>query len=234
MSLLKRPSCGRFFKTTLQGMVGLNPDYLLCRIDALAHALGIPTTVCLTKCDVADEEQHQAAFLDVKQFLKRLGSKTLVVKDSNDAVLAAERILQGYSPIFLCFAVTGAKIHELKLLLNVLVRRPSLLERNLRKAEPDLQTRSGDTVRLGPIINTSGNLLKDGFVSLRLSSIQVQDHPVEQLRAGSSGNFALRLSGKAKSVTPRALMSLLTFSSVGHIGQKSLSLVVRLSFVRML
>lgn len=237
--------CGheRYFKTTLQGMVGLNPDYLLCTVDAnrgemrgmvhehlvVAHALGIPAIICLTKCDVADEERRYAALLDVKRYMKQLGSKTLVVKDANDAVLAAERILQGYSPIFLCSAVTGAMVRELKLLLNVMSRRPSLFQKTLQ-TEPDLQiqidevfpqvpgvglviagrvlhgtARPGDAVRIGPIVDASGGLLKDGFLSLRISSIRVQDHPVEQLRAGSSGTFALKSAGRTKVLTPRTL-----------------------------
>ena len=229
-------------------MVGLNPDYLLCTVDAnrgemrgmvhehlvVAHALAIPTIICLTKCDAASEDQRNSALLDVKQFMRKLGSKTLVVKDANDAVLAAERVLQGYSPIFMCSAVTGAMVPELKLLLNVMSSRPSLLQENykeLSKAEPALQiqideffpqvpgvglviagrvlhgtARPGDAVRIGPMVDASGELIKDGFVNLRLSSIRVQDHPVEQLRAGSSGTFALRSSGKAKdALTPRAL-----------------------------
>jgi len=241
--------CGheRYFKTTLQGMVGLNPDYLLCTVDAnrgemrgmvhehlvVAHALAIPTIICLTKCDMASEDQKAAALLDVKRFMKQLGTQTLVVKDSNDAVLAAERILQGYTPIFLCSAVTGAMMPELKLLLNVISRRPAVFKEKpqLPTAEPVLQiqideffpqvpgvglviagrvlhgtAKPGDAVRIGPMVDAAGDLIKDGFVNLRISSIRVQDHPVEQLRAGSSGTFALRSSGKAKdALTQRAL-----------------------------
>lgn len=228
-------------------MVGLNPDYLLCTVDAnrgemrgmvhehlvVAHALAIPTIICLTKCDMASEDQLNSALLDVKQFMKKLGSRTLVVKDANDAVLAAERILQGYSPIFICSAVTGAMVPELKLLLNVLSRRPLFKENDesAETAQPALQiqideffpqvpgvglviagrilhgtARPGDAVRIGPMVDAAGELIKDGFVNLRISSIQVQDHPVEQLRAGSSGTFALRASGKAKdALTLRAL-----------------------------
>ena len=139
----------------LAGMVGLNPDYLLCTVDAnrgemrgmvhehlvVAHALAIPTIICLTKCDMASEDQKAAALLDVKRFMKQLGTQTLVVKDSNDAVLAAERILQGYTPIFLCSAVTGAMMPELKLLLNVISRRPAVFKEKpqLPTAEPVLQ-----------------------------------------------------------------------------------------------
>jgi GTPase len=228
-------------------MVGLNPDYLLCTVDAnrgemrgmvhehlvVAHALAIPTIICLTKCDMSSEDQLNSALLDVKQFMKKLGSRTLVVKDANDAVLAAERILQGYSPIFICSAVTGAMVPELKLLLNVLSSRPLFKENDesAETAQPALQiqideffpqvpgvglviagrilhgtARPGDAVRIGPMVDAAGELIKDGFVNLRISSIRVQDHPVEQLRAGSSGTFALRASGKAKdALTLRAL-----------------------------
>lgn len=155
------------------------------------------------------------------------------MKDANDAVLAAERILQGYSPIFICSAVTGAMVPELKLLLNVLSRRPLFKENDesAETAQPALQiqideffpqvpgvglviagrilhgtARPGDAVRIGPMVDAAGELIKDGFVNLRISSIRVQDHPVEQLRAGSSGTFALRASGKAKdALTLRAL-----------------------------
>lgn len=159
---------------------------------------------------------------------KQLGSKTFVVKDQNDAVLAAERLLQGYSPIFLLSAVTGSMVSELKLLLNVMTRRPLQVP---AQQKPDLQiqvdeifpsvpgmglvvagrvvhgtAKPGDSVRLGPMVDGAGELIKDGFVNLRVSSIRVQDHPVEQLKLGASGTFALKSSGKAKDLlTSRAL-----------------------------
>ncbi|CAE7217171.1 GTPBP2 [Symbiodinium sp. CCMP2592] len=241
--------CGheRYFKTTLQGMVGLAPDYLLCTVDAnrgelrgmvhehlvVANALAIPTVICLTKCDVAGEGQRTSALEDVKKFMKQMGTPTFVVKDANDVVLAAERILQGFTPIFLCSAVTGAMIPELKLLLNVLPRRPPLqapaalslpgseaLQIQIDEVFPQVPgvglvvsgrvlhgtARPNDGIRLGPIVDTSGDLVKDGFISLRLASIRAQDHPVEELRAGSSGTFALKASGKARdALTPKVL-----------------------------
>eukprot|EP00439_Symbiodinium_sp_Y106_P087202 s165_g41.t3 len=241
--------CGheRYFKTTLQGMVGLAPDYLLCTVDAnrgelrgmvhehlvVANALAIPTVICLTKCDVAGEGQRTSALEDVKKFMKQMGTPTFVVKDANDVVLAAERILQGFTPIFLCSAVTGAMIPELKLLLNVLPRRPPLqapaalslpgseaLQIQIDEVFPQVPgvglvvsgrvlhgtARPNDGIRLGPIVDTSGDLVKDGFISLRLASIRAQDHPVEELRAGSSGTFALKSSGKARdALTPKVL-----------------------------
>ena len=242
--------CGheRYFKTTLQGMVGLAPDYLLCTVDAnrgelrgmvhehlvVANALAIPTVICLTKCDVAGEQQRQSALEDVKRFMKSMGTPTFVVKDSNDVVLAAERILQGFTPIFLCSAVTGAMIPELKLLLNVLSRRQALkpaspgmpklsaeaLQIQIDEVFPQVPgvglvvsgrvlhgtARPNDGVRLGPVVDSKGDLIRDGFIGLRLGSMRVQDHPVEQLRAGSSGTFALRASGKARdALTPKVL-----------------------------
>ena len=162
-----------------------------------------------------------------------MGSKTFVVKDQNDAVLAAERLLQGYSPIFLLSAVTGSMVSELKLLLNVMTRRPLQVAQQTAQqtAQPDLQiqvdeifpsvpgvglvvagrvvhgtAKPGDSVRLGPMVDAAGELIKDGFVNLRVSSIRVQDHPVEQLKLGASGTFALKSSGKAKDLlTSRAL-----------------------------
>ena len=73
----------RYFKTTLQGMVGLRPDYLLCTVDAnrgemrgmvhehliVAQALQMPCIICLTKCDVAAKEQLEDALRDVKSFM---------------------------------------------------------------------------------------------------------------------------------------------------------------------
>ena len=242
--------CGheRYFKTTLQGMVGLAPDYLLCTVDAnrgelrgmvhehlvVANALAIPTVICLTKCDVAADQQRKSALEDVKKFMKQMGTPTFVVKDSNDVVLAAERILQGFTPIFLCSAVTGTMIPELKLLLNVLSRRPATkispsgvpalgteaLQIQIDEIFPQVPgvglvisgrvlhgtARPNDAVRLGPVVDSAGDLVKDGFINLRLASIRVQDHPVEQLRAGSSGTFALKASGKTRDVlTPRVL-----------------------------
>ena len=63
--------------------MGLGPDYLLCTVDAnrgemrgmvhehlvVAHALQIPSIICLTKCDVAAPEELENALRDVKSFM---------------------------------------------------------------------------------------------------------------------------------------------------------------------
>lgn len=238
--------CGheKYFKTTLVGMVGLDPDYLLCTIDAnrgemrgmvhehllVANALAIPTIICLTKCDMAAEESVSSTLSDIKRFLKQRGSQPFVVKNREDVTLAAERILQGYTPIVPCSAVTGAMIPEVKLLLNLLPRRtliPQHLLQSASKPSPEsaLLIRiedlfpsvpgvglvvSGrvvrgtasvnDNVRVGPVVDAAGTLVKSGFSSMRISSMRFEGVPVEELPPGTIGTFALKAAGKAKSL----------------------------------
>jgi len=237
--------CGheRYFKTTLMGLVGLNPDYLLCTIDAnrgemrgmvdehlvVANALAIPAAVCMTKCDMAEKEMSDSALSDVKKFLKDMGAQPFVVKDKNDVVLAAERILQGYVPIIQCSAVTGAMIPEIKLLLNLLVKRTAPPAGSVQGAGEEMMSALvtiedvypsvpgaglvvagrvvhgtvavGDTLKFGPVVEkTSGNLVRDGFIEVRVSSMRFQNVPTTQLSAGTVGTFALKMGGKVKAL----------------------------------
>eukprot|EP00931_Biecheleriopsis_adriatica_P079884 TRINITY_DN53226_c0_g1_i1.p1 TRINITY_DN53226_c0_g1~~TRINITY_DN53226_c0_g1_i1.p1 ORF type:complete len:728 (-),score=134.13 TRINITY_DN53226_c0_g1_i1:11-2194(-) len=234
--------CGheKYFKTTLQGLVGLSPDYLLCTLDAnrgemrgmvqehliVANALAIPTIICLTKCDMASEEARKSAMADIKKFLKDKGTPAFVVKDSHDVVIAAERIHQGYAPIFECSAVTGKMIPEMKLLLNLLSKRsPSqtcdagllIQVEDFFQSVPGVglvisgrvlqgSVSVGDSVRLGPYTGRDGHLIKDGYVPLRISSMRFEGIPVDRLTPGSSGTFALKAAGKLKdALTTKAL-----------------------------
>jgi GTPase len=131
--------CGheRYFKTTLSGLIGLNPDYLLCTLDAnrgemrgmihehlmVGNILSIPTIVCLTKVDMATADAVSSTLADLKRTMKSMDAPLFRIKDQHDVVMAAERVLQGYVPVVPCSAVTGHMIPELKLLLNLLKKR---------------------------------------------------------------------------------------------------------------
>jgi len=228
--------CGheRYFKTTLVGLVGLSPDYLLCTIDTkrgemrgmvhehlmVANALSIPTVVCLTKLDMATRQSVESILLDVKRFLKRLGSPAFVIRDRKDVVVAAERVLQGHTPVILCSAVTGVMIPELKLFLNLLKKRthaiaadnPDALMLTVEDVFPQVpgvgmvvsgrlvrgHVSVGDIVRVGPVGDTK-SVAKDGFIDVRISSIYFQGMPVDRMEAGAAGTFALKAMGKARS-----------------------------------
>jgi len=228
--------CGheKYFKTTLMGLLGLDPDYLLCTVDAnrgamrgmvrehliVAKALRIPTIVCLTKADLADEESIDSTLADVKGFLKEAGNPPYLIRNRQDVVLAAERLAQGYTPIFLCSAVTGENIPELKLMLNLLKKRtPALVQSNLPSAAdgnvrvvledkypqvPGVGTvvlgrvgrgtvRAGDILRLGPV---DSNIAKAGFIEVRVASIQFEGTVTESLTEGTSGTIAIKGIGK--------------------------------------
>jgi len=229
--------CGheKYFKTTLMGMVGLNPDYLLCTLDAnrgemrgmvhehliVANALAIPTIVCLTKCDMA-ADRPQATLDDLKRFLKQMDTRAFLIKDKQDVVVAAERILQGFMPVVMCSAVSGMMISELKLLLNLLAKRTG--QAGIARNNQDLlvhvedvypqvpgvglvvsgrvvqgSVQVGDNVRLGPVIaHETGSLVKDGFVEVRINSMRFEDVPTSRLLQGTVGTFALKATGKNK------------------------------------
>mmetsp|Transcript_41243 Transcript_41243/g.94885 ORF Transcript_41243/g.94885 Transcript_41243/m.94885 type:complete len:699 (-) Transcript_41243:193-2289(-) len=231
--------CGheKYFKTTLMGLLGLDPDYLLCTVDAnrgamrgmvrehllIAKALQVPTIVCLTKVDMADDESVADTLADIKGFLKKADRPAIVIRNRQDVVLGAERLAQGYTPIFLVSAVTGENVPELKLMLNLLRKRtPSLAKSGTPDADdgkvqvviedyfprvpgvgPVVLGRvvrgtveAGDILRLGPI---DSEIAKGaGLIEVRVSSIQFEGVTTESLRRGQSGTLAIKAIGKSK------------------------------------
>mmetsp|Transcript_51959 Transcript_51959/g.96123 ORF Transcript_51959/g.96123 Transcript_51959/m.96123 type:complete len:707 (+) Transcript_51959:48-2168(+) len=228
--------CGheKYFKTTLMGLLGLDPDYLLCTVDAnrgamrgmvrehllIAKALQIPTIVCLTKIDMADEESIADTLADIKGFLKEADKPAIVIRNRQDVVMGAERLAQGYTPIFLVSAVTGEKIPELKLMLNLLRKRTPALGKGVANdgrvmiviedyfprvpgVGPVVLGRvvrgtveAGDTLRLGPI---DSDIAKGaGLIEVRVSSIQFEGVATDSLRRGQSGTLAIKAIGKSK------------------------------------
>lgn len=129
----------RYLRTTLKGVMGRVPDYVLLVVGAnagvigttrehlgVAVALRIPTVVVITKVDMVSEEQVTKALEDTEALLKLPGVSRipLRVNSKDDLVVAARNMPRGrVAPIFTVSNRTGFCLDLLKEFLNLLPPR---------------------------------------------------------------------------------------------------------------
>ncbi len=129
----------RYLRTTLKGVMGRAPDYVLLAIGANAGAIGttkehlgvavalrIPVIVVVTKVDMVPDEQVVKVLEETEALLKLPGVSRipLRVKSMDDVVVAARNMSRGrVAPIFPVSNTTGFGLNLLKEFLNLLPPR---------------------------------------------------------------------------------------------------------------
>ena len=211
----------RYFKTTLFGLTGMFPDYGLVTVGAnmgcvgmtrehvgCALALRLPFFIVVTKVDLAPKNVLSETLSQLKRIVQAPGVHKLayVVKSVDDAIIAAQKLVEGYAvPVFCISNVSGEGVDLLRTFLNLLppVRDWSALRNESAEFVIDNDftvngvgtvvagtlvrgvVKAGDTLLLGP--NGSGN-----FVPCQVKSIEVGRLRVPQVCAGVTAAFALR------------------------------------------
>ncbi|KAJ2736525.1 hypothetical protein IW152_000700 [Coemansia sp. BCRC 34962] len=126
----------KYLKTTVFGMAGGAPDYVMLMVAAnaglngmakehlgLALALGIPVFVVITKIDMCPPNVLDSTIKQLTKVLRSSGCRKLpiAVRDRNSVIMAASRFVsQRVCPIFQISNVTGEGIDSLQTFLNVL------------------------------------------------------------------------------------------------------------------
>ncbi|KAJ2688970.1 hypothetical protein IWW39_001849 [Coemansia spiralis] len=126
----------KYLKTTVFGMAGGAPDYVMLMVAAnaglngmakehlgLALALGIPVFVVITKIDMCPPNVLDGTIKQLTKVLRSSGCRKLpiAVRDRNSVIMAASRFVsQRVCPIFQISNVTGEGIDSLQTFLNVL------------------------------------------------------------------------------------------------------------------
>ncbi|KAJ2008821.1 hypothetical protein GGI04_000961 [Coemansia thaxteri] len=126
----------KYLKTTVFGMAGGAPEYVMLMVAAnaglcgmskehlgLALALGIPVFVVITKIDMCPPNILDTTIRQLTKVLRSSGCRKLpiAVKDRGSVVMAASRFVsQRVCPIFQVSNVTGEGIDCLQTFLNIL------------------------------------------------------------------------------------------------------------------
>ncbi|KAJ2333021.1 hypothetical protein GGI00_002525, partial [Coemansia sp. RSA 2681] len=126
----------KYLKTTVFGMAGGAPDYVMLMVAAnaglsgmakehlgLALALSIPVFVVITKIDMCPPNVLDATIKQLTKVLRSSGCRKLpiAIRDRSSVVMAASRFVsQRVCPIFQISNVTGEGIDSLQTFLNVL------------------------------------------------------------------------------------------------------------------
>lgn len=129
----------RYLKTTIFGMTGNNPDFVMLIIGAnagvvgmtkehlgLALALSVPVFLIVTKIDMCPPNVLTETINNIQRLLKSPGCRKIpvIVANEDDVIMSATNFAsERLCPIFQLSSVTGKNINLLKMFLNLLVSR---------------------------------------------------------------------------------------------------------------
>ncbi len=208
-------------RTTLKGVTGRVPDYVMLCVAANAGMIGtakehlgitvvlkIPVFIVITKIDMTPKEVLNRVIREIQYILKRPGINKIpmIINDIDDVVVAARNMASGrITPIFLVSNTTGEGLDMLKLFLNILPPRLRWEER-VRKpfkmyVEEKFNVRGVGTVVSGLVLQGEVEVddylqlgpFRDGsFRLVKVRSIHVNRVSVDRAIAGQEACLALR------------------------------------------
>ena len=210
----------RYLRTTLKGIMGHAPDYVMLVVGANAGvqpmtkehvgvsvALRVPLFVVITKVDMIPARKLGYVMEEVFQLLKMPGVNKIpiLVKRMDDVVVAAKNMESGrVTPVFLVSNTTGEGLDNLRAFLNLL---PPRLQWDKQLEKPFLmyiddifRVRGVGVVVSGLILRGEASvddLVRMGpfddarFRQVRIKSIQVNRVNVDKVNAGHEACFAI-------------------------------------------
>ena len=126
----------RYLKTTVFGMTGCSPDFVMLVVGAnagligmtkehlgIALALQVPVFIIISKIDMCPENVLESTVTQLKKILRSNGVKKLplFIKDRSDVITGFENFSNlRICPIFELSCVTGQGLDQLKLFINLL------------------------------------------------------------------------------------------------------------------
>lgn len=213
----------KYLKTTIFGMTGHIPDYTMLMVGAnagiigmtkehlsLALSLNVPVFIVVTKIDMSPKQVLNETIRNLDRLMKSPGVRKLpvAVRTMDDVVYAAHNFVGGrVCPIFQVSNVTGANLDLLRSFLNLIP-----LSRNLSlNVPPEFQvddvywvdgvgTVVSGTCLAGTILLNDNMLIGPNsvgdFIPVPIKSIHRKRMPVNKIRAGQTGSFAIRKLNK--------------------------------------
>ncbi|PWN51188.1 P-loop containing nucleoside triphosphate hydrolase protein [Violaceomyces palustris] len=211
----------RYLKTTVFGMTGCLPDFVMLMVGAnagligmskehlgIALALSVPVIVCITKVDMTPAHILEATIKQLTKILKSPGCRKtpVFIRDMSDVVETALRIeTERVCPVFQISNVTGQQLDLLRGFLNALPQASSAKFDPRRPFEFQISDTFSvpfvGTVVSGVVVSGRckvGDSLLIGPDSLgqfsvtSVRSIQRKRVNVEVTSAGQSASFALK------------------------------------------
>ncbi len=211
----------KYLKTTLFGLTGHIPDYVLLIIGGnmgvvgmtkehlgIALALKVPIIVIITKIDICPNHVLKQTIDDITKLLKIPGSNKIpiIIRTDDDVIVSTKNLTsRRIAPIFLISNVTGENLDLLKKFLNLLPANRNWedqLEKPVEFHIDETYAVTGvGTVVAGTLISGSVSIddtLQLGpdelgqFKKVKIVSIQNKRVPVRRIVAGQTATFAIR------------------------------------------
>ncbi|KAI3481666.1 hypothetical protein L1887_55799 [Cichorium endivia] len=211
----------RYLKTTVFGMTGCLPDFVMLMVGAnagligmskehlgIALALSVPVVVCITKIDMTPAHVLETTLKQLTKILKSPGCRKtpVFVNDVGQVVDSALRLeSERICPIFQISNVTGLNLDLLRSFLNILpqasaakfqVNKPFEFQISDIFSVPFVGTVVSGVVLAGSCkVGDSALLGPDSlgqFVTTSIRSIQRKRVNVDGATAGQSVSFALK------------------------------------------
>ncbi|KAG0258603.1 hypothetical protein DFQ27_004541 [Actinomortierella ambigua] len=182
----------RYLKTTVFGMTGCAPDFVMLMVGSnagivgmtkehlgLSLALGVPVLVVITKIDMCPPNVLESTVKQLTKILKSAGCRKIpmFVKSNEDVVVTASHFVSDrICPIFQVSNVTGEGIDLLKKFLNILP-----VSTKYNKDEP-VEYQITDTFSVPFVGTVVSGVVMNGVV-----------HAGDQLYMGPDGNGHFQL-----------------------------------------
>lgn len=230
----------RYLKTTVFGMTGCAPDYVMLMVAAnagiigmtkehlgLALALQVPVFIVITKVDMTPNQILASTILQLSKILKSSGCRKIpmFIESVPEVIVAAETFIsERICPIFQVSNVTGLGLDNLRLFLNLL-NTENALDKYSKSGHTEFQISDHFSVAgVGTIVSgtvTSGKICVGDtlylgpdslgdFTPTTIKSIHRKRVPVISASAGHSASFALK---RVKRASVRKGMLMLDLAS---------------------
>uniref|UniRef100_A0A6G1SM22 GTP-binding protein 1 n=1 Tax=Aceria tosichella TaxID=561515 RepID=A0A6G1SM22_9ACAR len=209
----------RYLKTTIFGMTGNNPDFVMLIVGAnsgivgmtkehlgLALALNVPVYIIVTKVDMCPANVLADTLNTIQRLLKSPSCRKIpvMVATEEDVITSATNFAtERLCPIFQISSVTGTNLNLLKMFLNLLMSRTP-------KADNEAACYVIDDIHQVPGVGTVvSGLISKGSIKVNevlylgpdslghyqrvsIRSIHRKRLPVTEVRSGQTASFALK------------------------------------------
>lgn len=209
----------RYLKTTIFGMTGNNPDFVMLIVGAnagivgmtkehlgLALALNVPVYIIVTKVDMCPANVLADTLNTIQRLLKSPSCRKIpvMVSTEEDVITSAMNFAtERLCPIFQISSVTGANLNLLKMFLNLLMSRTPKADDEAAcyviddiHQVPGVGTVVSGLISKGSIkVNESLYLGPDSlghYQRVSIRSIHRKRLPVTEVRSGQTASFALK------------------------------------------
>lgn len=209
----------RYLKTTIFGMTGNNPDFVMLIVGAnagivgmtkehlgLALALNVPVFLIVSKIDMCPPNVLSETLNTIQRLLKSPGCRKIPVMVSNedDVIMSATNFAsERLCPIFQISNVTGKNLNLLKMFLNLLMSRtPKADNESVCYVIDDIHQVPGVGTVVSGLVSKGSIKINDvlhlgpdslgHYQQVSIRSIHRKRMPVTIVKSGQTASFALK------------------------------------------